>query len=140
MGPGRGAAAAASADAELLQQLLLEGLLAGGTSQCLAVWAQLIVSGQNEGGPTPPEAPTGACGRNLALPVQLVAVLDGLPDLDVSGLKVTVGEAYGVDALGAIWLHAGDSQQAWARCAGWFVVAKVRGTAVSGDWKSLSLY
>ena len=50
-------------------------------------------------------------------PPQLLAVLDSLPDVDVSGLKVTVGEAYGVDALGTIRLHAGDSLQAWARCA-----------------------
>lgn len=62
-----------------------------------------------------PSASAGVV-QQLTLLQRLVAALDALPlGLDLSGLRVTIGEANGVDALGTVWLAAEGSQEAWQR-------------------------
>lgn len=54
--------------------------------------------------------------RQLALLQQLVTALESLPpSADLAGLRISIGDAAGVDALGTVWLDAEGSQAAWER-------------------------
>lgn len=74
-----------------------------------------------------PAASAGVVAQ-LTAAQQLAAALDALSAVDLRGLRVMVGEAYGVDALGNVWLHADDSAAAWQRCAWQAAVRMGRGS------------
>lgn len=59
-------------------------------------------------------AATAGALRQLSLLQQLVAALDSLPpSADLAGLRISIGDTAGVDALGTLWLDAEGSQSAW---------------------------
>lgn len=61
------------------------------------------------------QAAGGGPLEQLPQVLQLSRVLEGLPGLDVSGLRVGVGQGYGVDALGTVWLLGGGHAEAWTK-------------------------
>lgn len=43
--------------------------------------------------------------------------LDLLPDLDLAGVPLMLGDGCGLDPLGQMWLPANEGAQEWARSA-----------------------
>ena len=47
---------------------------------------------------------------------RLAGALDRIPDVDMAGVHLMVGEeGYGADKLGRLWLHADASQALWSQ-------------------------
>lgn len=45
-----------------------------------------------------------------------MAALERVPHLEVAGMHLMLGDGYGVDRLGNVWLDAKDSALQWAGC------------------------
>lgn len=98
-----------------LQRRTPAPLQASAAQQLAAVRTALRLGRRVAAGFGEPAASWGVL-QQLPLLQQLAAALDALESgADLAGLRVTIGQAYGVDALGTIWLAADGSQADWAR-------------------------